>query len=88
MKLLESLKSKIDKVKSLIWRNKTLPTDVKLFFPFILVAASNSSDSTFDVSLNQDKLRVTLCSNKKMFLLGDCDVCSFLDFLKDPNKVI
>ena len=78
--MLSTLARKIRGVRLLIGKNRAEGRKRDLKFPFLLVTPETSSNSTFDVSLEQDRKRISFSSNKKMFLLGDCDVCSFLEF--------
>lgn len=77
--MLENLARKIRGVEALIGKNKTEGRKKDLNFPFLLVSPEASTNSTFEVSLEEDRKRISFISNKKMFLMGDCDVCSFLE---------
>lgn len=76
---IEGLTKRLMALKDLVNRNAKYQTKKHLMFPFVIVAQDVMNKSELEVFTNEKKDRVVFTSQQKIVLLGDCDVCSFLD---------
>ena len=77
-RIIEVLQNRNINIRVLIHRNKSTNNSKGLSFPFFLIKTKKEVDSTFEVLLQENELKVVFKSHRRLILIGDLDLCSFL----------
>lgn len=80
--IFETMRKKVDNLKSLIGRNANKRVKKCLGFPFIVVEPANHDGTKLDLQMQKDSLKLSLVSNHDMTMHGDLEVLSLIEDAK------
>lgn len=81
----ESMKKKVDNIRSLIDRNRLKQQKKCIGFPFMVIEPSNKNGTKLDLQLQKDSKKLSLVSNYDMTIHGDLEIVSLIEDAKVNN---
>lgn len=81
----ESMRKKVDNIKSLINRNKIKKQKKCIGFPFMVIEPANKNGTKLDLQLQKDSKKLSLVSNYDMTIHGDLEIVSLIEDAKANN---
>jgi len=85
--IFETMRKKVDHLKSLINRNASKRVKKCLGFPFIVVEPANADGTKLDLQMQKDSLKLSLVSNHDMTMHGDLEVLSLIEDAKVAGRL-
>jgi len=86
---LKTFQTKLEVLKILMTRNRILKPEKKVQFPFFIIEPSNFSlqETTLDIKMQADLLRMKLLSNNPMKIYGDIEATSEIPAITSHRQI-